>query len=122
MNTKTPQFDPFEMWRQAINKFETGINSMTNNSTNPEQFTRALQQFGQVSTGVQKTFEKSLDAYFKAMRLPSRGDVLALQERLQSLEEKLDAALGSNRSEAAAGSDRARKPAEAPAANASKPN
>ncbi|GHE80358.1 hypothetical protein GCM10019059_43250 [Camelimonas fluminis] len=120
MNTTTPPLDPFEMWRQIINKFETGINSMANNSMNSEQFTRALQQFSQVSTGMQQTFEKALDGYFKAVRLPSRSDVLALEERLQRIEDKLDAALPDSREPAESRPERTRKPGETPAANASK--
>ena len=55
-----------------------------------EQFTHALQQFSQVSTGMQQTFEKVLDAYFKALQLPSRKDIVALDQRLQRLEDKID--------------------------------
>jgi len=82
--------DPFEMWRQVVTKLEGGINSMANSSMNSEQFTRALQQFSQVSTGMQQTFEKVLDGYFKALRLPSQKDIAALADRLQRLEDKID--------------------------------
>jgi hypothetical protein len=78
------------MWRQVVTKLEGGINSMANSSMNSEQFTRALHQFSQVSTGMQQTFEKVLDGYFKALRLPSQKDIAALADRLQRLEDKID--------------------------------
>jgi hypothetical protein len=78
------------MWRQVVTKLEGGINSMANNSMNSEQFTRALHQFSQLSTGMQQTFEKVLDGYFKALRLPSQRDIAALGDRLQRLEDKID--------------------------------
>ena len=88
--TSSSSLDPFEMWRQVVTKLEGGINSMANSSMNSEQFTRALQQFSQVSTGMQQTFEKVLDGYFKALRLPSQKDIAALADRLQRLEDKID--------------------------------
>ena len=88
--TSSSNLDPFEMWRQVVTKLEGGINSMANSSMNSEQFTRALHQFSQVSTGMQQTFEKALDGYFKALRLPSQKDIAALADRLQRLEDKID--------------------------------
>jgi hypothetical protein len=88
--TSSSKLDPFEMWRQVVTKLEGGINSMANNSMNSEQFTRALHQFSQVSTGMQQTFEKVLDGYFKALRLPSQKDIAALADKLQRLEDKID--------------------------------
>ena len=88
--TSSSNLDPFEMWRQVVTKLEGGINSMANNSMNSEQFTRALHQFSQVSTGMQQTFEKVLDGYFKALRLPSQKDIAALADKLQRLEDKID--------------------------------
>lgn len=88
--TSSSNPDPFEMWRQVVSKLEGGINSMANQNMNSEQFTRALQQFSQVSTGMQQTFEKVLDGYFKALQLPTRKDIVALDERLQRLEDKID--------------------------------
>src|SRR5215471_7104537 len=88
--TSSSSLDPFEMWRQVVTKLEGGINSMANNSMNSEQFARALHQFTLVSTGMQQTFEKVLDGYFKALRLPSQKDIAALADRLQRLEDKID--------------------------------
>src|SRR5580765_7376702 len=82
--------DPFEMWRQVVTKLEGGINSMANKSMNSEEFGRALAQFSQVSVGMQQTFEKVLDGYFKALRLPNQKDINALSAGLQRLEDKID--------------------------------
>ena len=90
MSSSSSNLDPFEMWRQVVTKLEGGINSLANNSMNSEQFARALHQFTQVSTGMQQTFEKVLDGYFKALRLPSQKDIAGLADRLQRLEDKID--------------------------------
>jgi predicted ribosome quality control (RQC) complex YloA/Tae2 family protein len=88
--TSSSNLDPFEMWRQVVNKLEGGINSIANRSMNSEQFTRTLQQFSQISTGMQQTFDKVLDGYFRALRLPSQNDIADITNRLQRLENKLD--------------------------------
>ena len=88
--TSSVNLDPFEMWRQVVTKLEGGMNSLANSGMNSEQFTRAAHQFSQISTGLQQTFEKALDGYFKALNLPSRKDIVDLAETLQRLEEKID--------------------------------
>lgn len=82
--------DPFEMWRQVVAKLEGSMNSLANSHMSSDRFTRALHQFSQVSTGMQQTFEKALDGYFKALRLPSRKDVVEIAEAVQRLERKVD--------------------------------
>ena len=88
--TSSVNLDPFEMWRQVVTKLEGGMNSLANSGMSSEQFTRVAHQFSQVSTGLQQTFEKALDGYFKALNLPSRKDIADLAETLQRLEEKVD--------------------------------
>lgn len=89
MTTK-PVLDPFEMWRQIINKIEAGANTIAKNTPNSEQFARASQQFTQVSSGMQQSFGKALDNYFKAVRVPGLADFVALEEQMQRLESKVD--------------------------------
>ena len=88
--------DPFDMWRQVVTKLEGGINSMANKSMGSEEFTRALQQFSQVSVGMQQTFEKALDNYFKALRLPNQKDIAAIADGVRRLEDKVEALLAQN--------------------------
>ncbi|MFP5473481.1 MAG: hypothetical protein ACLGJD_07555 [Gammaproteobacteria bacterium] len=91
--TSTQNLDPFEMWRQAVTKLEGDINSMANKSMGTEEFTRLLAQVSPVAIGMQQIFEKVLDSYFKALRIPSKKDITALAEGLQRLEDKIDALL-----------------------------
>ena len=97
--TSSSNFDPFEMWRQAVTKLEGSANSIATDGMKSEDFTRALSQFAQMSGGMQQTLEKALDSYFKAMGLPSRKDITALEERLQRLEDKIDMLLSTERRE-----------------------
>ncbi|GHE80351.1 hypothetical protein GCM10019059_43240 [Camelimonas fluminis] len=85
-----PVLDPFEMWRQIINKIEAGTSAIAKNTPNSEQFARASQQFTQVSAGMQQSFGKALDNYFKAVRVPGLADFVALEEQMQRLEAKVD--------------------------------
>jgi hypothetical protein len=89
--------DPFEVWRQFMAKFESDINSMANDSMNSNEFSRGLHQFTQMSLGMQKTFEKSLDGYFKTLHLPSTKDIEAIGDTLRRLEEKIDMMSSPNR-------------------------
>jgi hypothetical protein len=82
--------DPFDVWRQFIAAFESDVNAMANDSMNSNEFSRGLHQFTQLSLGMQKTFEKSLDGYFKTLHLPSTKDIEAIGETLRRLEDKID--------------------------------
>lgn len=57
--------DPFEIWRQALSKLEGEVNSMAGSTANSAEFAQALQQFGGVSRGLQKVFEKALGSYYR---------------------------------------------------------
>ncbi|MFT3800371.1 MAG: phasin family protein [Burkholderiaceae bacterium] len=102
--------DPFEFWRQFVNKFESDVNAMANRSMGSEQFASTLQNVSQAATGMQQMFDKMLDGYFKALRIPSRQDVTALEERLQRLEDKIDVLLNEVVPVETPGPRRTRKP------------
>jgi hypothetical protein len=57
---------------------------------NSNEFSRGLHQFTQMSLGMQKTFEKSLDGYSKTLHLPTTKDIEAIGETLRRLEDKID--------------------------------
>lgn len=88
--TSTGGLDPFDMWRQMLGRLETSFNSMANDSMSGEQLNKAIGQFSEVSMGMRQAYDKALEKYLKAIRVPSRADVVALLERLDRIEDKLD--------------------------------
>jgi hypothetical protein len=82
--------DPFDAWRQALSKLESGINALSNRSMNSDQFTQILQSSSALMLGMQQATDKALRQHFKLLNLPSRQDVEALSTALQRVEEKLD--------------------------------
>lgn len=104
--TASSNLDPFDMWRQMLGKLEDNINTMANDSMSSEQFNRTLGQLSEVSTGMRQMFDKALDGYFKALRVPSRTDISALAERLDRIEDKVDSLAST-----IAGESRAARPA-----------
>lgn len=89
----TGNIDPFEMWRQMLGRLETSFNSLANDSMTNDQLNRVMGQFSEVSTGMRQVYDKALENYFKAIRIPSRTDIMALDERLERIEDKLDTLL-----------------------------
>jgi hypothetical protein len=85
------------MWRQIVTKLEGGINSMANSNMNSDEFSKAVHQFSQTSMGLQRSFEKALDGYLKALRLPSQTDIKELRESLQRIEERIELLITENR-------------------------
>jgi hypothetical protein len=88
-SSPTP-LDPFDMWRQMFTKFEGDVNSLATKNMSTDQFTQLMGGFAQSTTGLQQAFDKALDAYFKALRLPSRQDVAEIADTLRRLEDKID--------------------------------
>lgn len=82
--------DPFEMWRQAITKLESGINSLGNKSLNSKELTEVLHLLSTVSLQRQHIVERATAKYLKAVNLPSRKDVHDLADALRRIEDKLD--------------------------------
>lgn len=90
-----PPLDPFAMWRQMLTKMESETNTFAGDTMKTDQFAQMLGQFTMMSSESQNLFEKALDGYFKTLRLPSRKDILAIEERLQRIEDKIDMLLSS---------------------------
>lgn len=90
--------DPFQMWRDALTKFENDTNKLTTGAmqSSPEVM-RSLNQFASMNMGIQQILEKALDGYLHRINLPNRKDVADLAEALQRVEAKLDQALGHSR-------------------------
>lgn len=94
-----PLPDPLKMYREAINKFENGVNSLAARHIDSKELGLMINQFSKVSLGLQHLSQSSLERLYKRMDLPSRSEVAALTAALQRVEDKLDQLLPAPSSE-----------------------
>jgi hypothetical protein len=87
--------DPFEVFREAVNRFEAGANALANRKlTNSQQLAMSLTKLATTSMGLQRVLEKALAAVFARLDIPSRTELHALTVVVQRVEDKLDLLLG----------------------------
>ncbi|MGE8150122.1 hypothetical protein ACQKP5_02600 [Pseudomonas vancouverensis] len=105
-------FDPFQMWRDALDLIEGEINSLASRKMESAEFAQAAQQFSRVSIGVQHVVERSLASVLRRLDLPSRAELDTVASALQRVEDKLDQLLPSSlNSSPAPRPSRSRRPA-----------
>ena len=109
--------DPLQMWRDAVTKLESEVNSLATGSTKYDEVVRALHQFSSVSLGMEQVLEKVIGGYLRRANLPSRKEVLELAESLRRIEDKLDRLLPAD-STPAPRPPRTRRPSSAAPAEA----
>ncbi len=83
--------DPFELFREAVNRFEAGVNEFAQRKlTDSQDVARTLHKVTRASVGVRQVGSKSLAGVLALLELPSRGEVAALAAAVQRVEDKLD--------------------------------
>jgi len=88
--TKENTFDPLAMWREQIDRLESGVNTFATSNMESEQFAKGLALFLKASLGVHHVFDENLAKLYQRLNLPSRTEVAALAAAVQRIEEKLD--------------------------------
>lgn len=88
MATPSP-LDPTAMWRDLVSQWEKGINEVANRAMTSEEFNRGMHGGLGVSLTAQKALGDALGRYLTALNLPTRNEITALGDRLQSIEERL---------------------------------
>lgn len=78
--------DPVAMWQKMVGDMEKGFNSFANQAMSSPEFSQAMNRAGGVAAGAQKQLSELMEKYLVTMNLPSREQVTALAERLQSIE------------------------------------
>src|SRR4051794_24364496 len=81
--------DPAVIWQTMIGEMEKGFNSFANQAMASPEFSRVMNQVGGVSAGAQKQLGELMGKYLPAMNLPSRGQMVGMAERIQSIEGQL---------------------------------
>ena len=82
--------DPVALWQQMIGEMEKGFNAFANQTMSSPEFSRAMNQAGNVSAGAQKQFGELMEKYLLNMNLPSRAQMVGMAERLQNIEGQLN--------------------------------
>ena len=82
--------DPLQMWREALTKLESNVNSLVTGGMDSQEVMHSVHQLSTVSLGLQHAFEKAVGSYLAKINLPSRKDVSELAAALARIEDKLD--------------------------------
>src|ERR1700760_4024849 len=82
--------DPVALWQKMIGEMEKGFNSFANQTMSSPEFSKAMNQAGNVSAGAQKQFGDFMEKYLLNMNLPSRAQMVGMAERLQNIKSQLE--------------------------------
>jgi hypothetical protein len=102
---EAPATDPFSAWREWVSNSERQLNSFFNEMMGSDRYSQFLGRFTDLQIGMQKNMNEGLSRFFTSLNLPTRDDVIALNERLGAIEERLrviQAAIGAEEADAAA--------------------
>jgi polyhydroxyalkanoate synthesis regulator phasin len=81
--------DPFSAWREWMSNSERQLNSFFNEMMGSDRYTQFLGRFTDLQISMQKNMNDALTRFFTSLNLPTRNDVIALNERLGAIEERL---------------------------------
>ena len=82
--------DPIALWQKMVGEMEKGFNAFANQTMSSPEFSKAMNQAGNVSAGAQKQFGDLMEKYLLNMNLPSRAQMVGMAERLQNIEGQLN--------------------------------
>lgn len=92
---QTPQPDPFAIWRQWLSDSERQWNSFLNEAMSTDQFSQAMARSMEMFLNFQNAMNDSMGRYFNALNIPTRTDVLNINDRLSAIEDRLVSIEGS---------------------------
>ena len=78
--------DPLELWQKTIGEMEKKLNTFANEAMTSPEFSKLMNNAGGIAAGTQKQFGDFMGKYLLMMNLPSRGQMVDLAERLQTIE------------------------------------
>lgn len=81
--------DPLAMWREWVAQSERQWNAFLNQAMATDEFSKAMGRFMDFYLNLQKGMNETMSRYLQLVNMPSRQEVLALGERLSSIEERL---------------------------------
>lgn len=86
----TPNFDPFEMWRQFYEANEQAWTKAVKEMTTTQDYAEAQGKMLESMLAFQKMMRESMSTQLNSLNVPTRDDVSRLGELVLGLEEKMD--------------------------------
>jgi hypothetical protein len=81
--------NPLDAWRQFITDSERQWNGFFKEVLGTETFSSAMNTWVEASLTVQRMVADNLERYYAAFNIPSHQDLVALGERMKTIEETL---------------------------------
>lgn len=81
--------DPFATWQKMIQDWETEINTWSTRFTQSEEFSAVMGQTTKMMIVAQKTMTERLEGILQTLNLPSKTQIEALADRLDSIEDSI---------------------------------
>lgn len=83
------QVNPLDTWRQFITDSERQWNGFFKDVLGTDAFSGAMNTWVEASLTVQRMIADQLERYYTAFNIPTHGDLVALGERMKSIEDTL---------------------------------
>jgi hypothetical protein len=81
---------PLRLCREALNRLESGVNSLAANNLDSPRVARTLLGASRIAAGTRHVSEKSLAAVYRRLALPTRNEVERITAAMHRMEDKLD--------------------------------
>jgi hypothetical protein len=78
-----------ELWREWLTQSERQMNAFLNEAMGTEAAGRGMGSFVELYAVFQRNMAQAMERYLASMNIPSRTDITALAEKLNSIEERL---------------------------------
>jgi hypothetical protein len=88
VTSRDPDFG--DIWRDLLRQWEDASNSLGVDAMKTVEFSQAMNQATSLSMAAQGLFAQTFSKYLGAMNLPTRADVVALADRLQAVEGRIE--------------------------------
>ncbi|MEM1249134.1 MAG: hypothetical protein AAGK22_22340 [Acidobacteriota bacterium] len=81
--------DPFDAWREWVDKAERQLNSTLNDLSQTAPYNQVSGKMVEAVLSMQSTFNEATQRYFSTLNLPTRKDLISVAERLEAIERRL---------------------------------
>jgi hypothetical protein len=81
--------DPMALWRDMLSQWETNVNALANKTMASDEYSSSMHGAMGGMLKLQETMKQFMATYLASANLPSRAEVLAIGERIGSVEARL---------------------------------
>ncbi len=84
-----PSLDPLSFWRDMVSQVEKSVNEFASEGMKSDEVAGGMNKAMNATLVTKKITKELMQRYFEALNLPTRPDIQALSERLQTIEDRL---------------------------------